>query len=72
MLTGPALPLAVRGSYAVLAAAAVGELPVWARWPLRLPYLPLAEATVVKASGKCIVNVARWALTPPPAAASAS
>jgi uncharacterized protein (DUF2236 family) len=65
MLLGPPLPVSVRGSYAGLAAAAVGLLPIWTRWPLRLPYLPVVESTLVTASGRCIVSLARWALSPP-------
>ena len=34
-----------------LAAAAVGLMPVWARRQLRLPYLPVTERTVVRATG---------------------
>jgi len=69
MLLQPPLPLAARAPYAVLAAAAVASLPRWARWPLRLPYLPLSEATVVRLAGDGLVRTIRWAMTPPPAAA---
>jgi uncharacterized protein (DUF2236 family) len=69
MLLQPPLPLPVRAPYAVLAAAAVGSLPRWARWPLRLPYLPVAEATVVRLAGDGLVRTIRWAMTPPPRAA---
>jgi uncharacterized protein (DUF2236 family) len=69
MLLQPPLPLAVRAPYAVLAAAAVGSLPRWARWPLRLPYLPLAEATVVRLAGEGLVRTIRWAMAPPADAA---
>src|SRR6185437_10154268 len=65
MLLQPPLPLPVRAPYAVLAAAAVGSLPRWARWPLRLPYLPVAEATVVRLAGDGLVRTIRWAMTPP-------
>ncbi|MGH3346552.1 MAG: oxygenase MpaB family protein, partial [Nocardioides sp.] len=44
----PPLPLAVRPAYGVLAAAAVGLLPAWARQPLGLPSRPLTERTVVR------------------------
>ena len=64
MLLKPPLPLAVRAPYGVLAAAAVASLPVWARWPLRLPYLPLAEATVVRLAGDGLVRGIRWVMTP--------
>jgi uncharacterized protein (DUF2236 family) len=69
MLLQPPLPLAARAPYAVLAAAAVASLPRWARWPLRLPYLPVAESTVVRVAGDGLVRTIRWAMTPPPAAA---
>ena len=69
MLLQPPLPLLARAPYAVLAAAAVASLPRWARWPLRLPYLPVAEATVVRLAGDGLVRAIRWAMTPPPAAA---
>ena len=70
ILLQPPLPLAGRLPYALLAAAAVGSLPRWARWPLRLPYLPLAEATVVRVAGEGLVRGIRWAMTPPPAEAA--
>ena len=65
LLLQPPLPLAARAPYAVLAAAAVGSLPRWARWPLRLPYLPVAETTVVRLAGSGLVRTIRWAMTPP-------
>lgn len=64
MLLQPPLPLALRPPYGVLAAAAVAGLPWWARWPLRLPYLPLAEATVVRLAGDGLVRTIRWAMAP--------
>ncbi|HTZ43653.1 MAG TPA: oxygenase MpaB family protein [Jatrophihabitans sp.] len=68
LLLQPPLPLPARAPYAVLAAAAIGVLPRWARWPLRLPYLPVAEATVVRLAGDGLVRTIRWAMTPPAAA----
>jgi uncharacterized protein (DUF2236 family) len=70
MLVRPPLPVIARPPYAVLATAAVASLPVWARWPLRLPYLPIAEATVVRAAGSGIVRTLRWITTPPDASAA--
>jgi uncharacterized protein (DUF2236 family) len=70
MLLQPPLPLPVRAPYAVLAAAAVASLPRWARWPLRLPYLPVAEATVVRLAGDGLIRAIRWAMTPPAAGAA--
>ena len=68
MLLQPPLPLAVRPPYGLLAAAAVASLPWWARWPLRLPYLPVAEATVVRLAGDGLVRTIRWAMAPPESA----
>lgn len=68
VLLRPPLPLFVRPAYALLTSAAVASLPAWARWPLRLPYLPLTEATAVRAAGETIVRTIRWATTPPQAA----
>ena len=64
LLLTPPLPLAARAPYGILAAAAVASLPRWARWPLRLPYLPLAEATVVRLAGDGLVRGIRWVMTP--------
>jgi uncharacterized protein (DUF2236 family) len=61
----PPLPLILRPAYGVLAATAVGLLPVWARWPLRLPYLPLTEAVGVRAAGQVMTRTIRWAMSAP-------
>jgi uncharacterized protein (DUF2236 family) len=66
LLVRPPLPLALRPAYGVLGAAATGLLPRWARWPLRLPYLPIAEATVVRLAGETAVRTIRWAMSQPP------
>ncbi|MEN9504497.1 MAG: hypothetical protein RI958_423 [Actinomycetota bacterium] len=62
LLLEPPLPVAARGPYALLAAAAVSLLPMWTRWPLRLPFLPLTEATLVKPGGAAITQVIRWSM----------
>lgn len=59
------LPLIARGPYGVLGAAAVGLMPAWTRWPLRLPYLPTTEATVGRLAGRGLVTTIRWATQPP-------
>jgi uncharacterized protein (DUF2236 family) len=64
VLLRPPLPAVARAPYAVLAAAAVGSLPAWARLPLRLPYLPVTEATVVRAAGVGITQALRWITAP--------
>lgn len=67
LLVNPPLPAIARAPYGVLAAAAVSLLPGWARWPLRLPRLPVAEAMVVRPAGQAMVHAIRWATTAPPA-----
>ncbi|MGW5355545.1 oxygenase MpaB family protein [Streptomyces sp. NPDC004031] len=65
LLLTPPVPWAARPGYAVLAANAVALLPVWARVPLRLPYLPVTEATGVRWAGQGLTRAIRWAMTPP-------
>ncbi len=64
LLVRPPIPVAARLPYAVLGSAAVASLPVWARWPLRLPYVPIVEATVVRAGGAGVVRTLRWITAP--------
>jgi uncharacterized protein (DUF2236 family) len=65
VLLRPPLPWPVRAPYGVLAAAAVGLMPAWSRMPLRLPYLPVSERTVVRVLGSAATGTIRWAMTPP-------
>lgn len=65
LLFNPPLPLVARPPYALLAGAAVGLLPWWARLPLWLPYLPVTEATVVRTAGQAVTAGIRWAMTAP-------
>lgn len=58
----PPVPLAMRAPYGLLSAAAISLLPRWARLPLRLPYLPVAEATAVRAGGAVVTQGIRWAI----------
>jgi uncharacterized protein (DUF2236 family) len=62
LLVEPPLPLAARPAYGVLAAAAVGLLPAWTRWPLRLPWLPVSERLLVRPAGAALTGVIRWSL----------
>jgi uncharacterized protein (DUF2236 family) len=62
LLANPPLPWMLRGLYLPLAAAAVALLPRWARWPLRLPWLPVTEATVLRFGGEAVTRTIRWAL----------
>jgi uncharacterized protein (DUF2236 family) len=61
----PPLDLAARGPYAVLAAGAVGLLPSWVRWDLRIPYLPITERVAVRPANKALSAVLGWALSAP-------
>jgi hypothetical protein len=45
-------------------------MPVWSRWPLRLPYVPVVEGSVVRLAGSGIVRTIRWAMAAPPADAA--
>ncbi|MBC7592996.1 MAG: DUF2236 domain-containing protein [Kineosporiaceae bacterium] len=65
LLVHPPVPLALRPGYTLLSAAAVGLLPRWSRMPLRVPYLPIAEATAVRATGLAITATIRWIMRPP-------
>jgi uncharacterized protein (DUF2236 family) len=64
MLLNPPVPLVFRPAYPALGAAAVGLLPVWARLPLWLPYLPVTEAVAGRAAGELFTRTVRWAMTP--------
>ncbi len=66
LLLQPPLPLTARAPYTLLGATAVSMLPLWARWPLRLPWFPLTEATLVRGAGEVVTRTIRWALVPPP------
>jgi uncharacterized protein (DUF2236 family) len=66
LVINPPLPVALRPAYLPIAAAAVGLLPRWARWPLRLPWLPVTEATLGRAAGESVTRVIRWALPAAP------
>ena len=64
ILVHPPVSLALRPPYTLISAAAVGLMPRWTRWPLRLPYLPVTEATAVRASGELVTAGIRWAMRP--------
>jgi len=65
ILVHPPVPLAMRLPYSMLSAAAIGMMPRWSRLALRLPYMPVTEATAVRASGSLITKAIRWAMRPP-------
>jgi uncharacterized protein (DUF2236 family) len=69
LLLNPPLPVVARPPYGLLAGAAVSLLPGWARWPLRVPWLPGAERALVRPAGQAVVGAIRWATSAPRSAA---
>jgi uncharacterized protein (DUF2236 family) len=63
LLLSPPLAIAARAPYALLAAAAVELLPRWARTPLRLPYVPVVEETLVRGGGQVVTRGIRWVMS---------
>ncbi len=37
-------------------------MPAWTRIPLRLPWLPVSEAAVLRPAGALVTQTLRWAL----------
>jgi uncharacterized protein (DUF2236 family) len=64
LLVQPPLPIAGRAAYGLIGAAAVSLMPVWTRWPLRLPWLPFSEATLGRGAGESVTKTLRWAIAP--------
>ncbi len=64
LLIRPPLPLAGRAPYGLIAAASVSLMPAWTRWPLRLPWMPISEATLGRAVGDAVTKTLRWAIVP--------
>lgn len=64
ILVHPPVSLALRAPYTLMSAAAIGLMPRWTRRPLRLPWLPVTEATAVRASGELVTAGIRWAIRP--------
>jgi uncharacterized protein (DUF2236 family) len=62
LLLNPPVAWHLRPGYAVLSAAAVELLPRWARLPLRVPYLPVVEPTMVRTAGQVLVTGLRFVL----------
>ncbi|KAA1420397.1 DUF2236 domain-containing protein [Mumia zhuanghuii] len=64
LLLTPPVDWPLRPGYAALAGAAVGLLPRWARTPLRLPWLPVAETVALRPAGAVATRTIRWAMRP--------
>jgi len=67
----PPLPLSARGSYAVIAAAAVELLPLRAQVELRLVVPPLVGPMGVRPAARALFGTLRWALGESPTLAAA-
>lgn len=63
----PPVSLVARSPYGVIAAAAVGLLPTWARRQLWLPSPPLADPLVVRPTARALMAGLEWALRAEPA-----
>lgn len=61
----PPLPIPARIGYSAIAAAAISTLPRWVRVPLRLPYVPVADALVSRPLGEAVTRLFRWVLLNP-------
>ena len=70
LLLTPPLPVYQRPIYGLLGAAAVSLMPLWTRFPLRLPWLPVSERAVVRPAAQALTKTLRWALQPIPFTAS--
>lgn len=68
LIVQPPLPLAGRAPYGLICGAAIALMPAWTRPPLRLPWLPVSEAAVLRPAGNLVTRTLRWALpaTEPP------
>ena len=61
------MPLAARPAYARARRGRGGaDAARGARLPLRLPWLPIAEAVAVRPAGDAVTRTMRWAVCPPP------
>ncbi len=63
-LLAPPLPLAVRPSHAVIAAAAVQLLPAAARRRFLLPPMPVTDHLLVRPAARALLATLGWALNP--------
>jgi uncharacterized protein (DUF2236 family) len=65
-LAFPPLPIATRGAYALILAAAIGLIPLDQRRKLWLPFVPFADPLVVRPATRLLFGVLGWALRPSP------
>jgi uncharacterized protein (DUF2236 family) len=60
----PPVPLVARGAYGLIAAAAIGLLPAWARRELWLPVPPLADPLLIRPAAQTLTRAMGWLLAP--------
>lgn len=63
LLSAPG-PIYAKGPYAIIFAAALGSLPIWARHMLLLPMVPGTDPLLVRPAAQLLTKTLRWALTP--------
>jgi len=68
----PPAPLLARGPYGIVAGAAVGMLPRYARRMLWLPLAPGSDQLMVRPAAHALLKVLGWALGPSPNLATAT
>jgi uncharacterized protein (DUF2236 family) len=64
-LLTPPVPLLLRGSYGLIAAAAVGLLPGWARRQLVLPLPPGVDPLAIRPAAAILTRTLGWLLSEP-------
>ncbi|MGF1598608.1 MAG: oxygenase MpaB family protein [Acidimicrobiales bacterium] len=62
-LLTPPVPLALRGVYGLITAAALGLLPRWARLQLRLPLPPLADPLGIRLPATVLTRSIGWLMS---------
>jgi len=65
LLFKPPLPGAAKIAYWLLVLATIATLPIWARIPLRVPYLPIVERVILRPLGYMMTAAIRWVTSTP-------
>ena len=65
LLFKPPLPGAAKIAYWLLMVATVSTLPIWARIPLRVGYLPVIEQVFFRPLGYLMTGAIRWITSTP-------
>lgn len=64
-LLAPPVPLALRGPYGLIGAAAVGLLPTWARRMMYLPLPPLLDPLAIRPAATALTRGVGWLMSAP-------